>query len=376
MFMRKPSSTVPELTAAVDSKTSGLAGPAAKSTAQFPISVRGENELEELLTQPSPALADFVPSLSGPLLILGAGGKMGPTLAVLAKRAAEAAGHKLDVIAVSRFSDESSRRWLEAKDVSTVSADLFSRDAVQKLPDAANVIYLVGLKFGTQENPSLTWAANTIIPAHVSERFPKSRLVALSTGNVYPLVPVRGERAKESHSLTPLGEYANAAVARERIFEYFSRKNGISIALIRLSYAMELRYGVLVDIARKVYAGESIDLTSGFFNCIWQGDANEMILRSLALTKSPATAINLTGTSVISVRDVAEQFGKLFDRPAKLVGTEADTALLSNTKLMSQKLGNPPTPMDAVIRWTAGWIKDGGRLLNKSTHFEVRDGKY
>jgi len=361
---------------AVHSQNSRDAGHTAKTASQYPTAIRDENELDDLLTRPSPALTEFVRSLSSPLLILGAGGKMGPTLAVLAKRAAQATGHKLDVIAVSRFSDELSRRWLEEKGVSTVSADLFSRDAVNKLPDAANVIYLVGLKFGTQENPSLTWAANTIVPAHVSERFPKSRLVALSTGNVYPLVPAGGDRAKESHPLTPLGEYANAAVARERIFEYFAQKNGTPVALIRLSYAVELRYGVLVDIARKVHAGESIDLTSGFFNCIWQGDANEMILRSLALTNCPATAINLTGTSVLSVRDVAEQFGKLFDRPAKLVGTEADTALLSNTEHMCQKLGNPKTPMNAVIRWTAGWIKDGGRLLNKSTHFEVRDGKY
>jgi len=337
--------------------------------------IRDERELEDLLVRPSPALVDFIRSVTSPLLILGAGGKMGPTLAVLAQRAAALAGHRLEVIAVSRFSDESCRRWLESRGVSTVSADLLAREAVAKLPDAIDVVYLVGLKFGTHQNPALTWAANTLVPANIAERYASSRLVALSTGNVYPLVSVQSGGAREEHPLTPLGEYANAAVARERIFEYFSRKHSTRAALLRLSYAVELRYGVLADVARKVHAGEPIDATSGYFNCIWQGDANEMILRSLALTASPPAVFNLSGPSV-SVRELAGKFSALFGRPAKVVGTEAGTALLSNTERACQKLGHPPTAMDDMIRWTAHWVSQGGRSINKPTHFEVRDGTY
>jgi uncharacterized protein YbjT (DUF2867 family) len=321
-------------------------------------------------------LAEFIRSVSSPLLILGAGGKMGPTLAVLAKRAADLAGHPLKVIAVSRFSDAASRQWLESRGVSTLSADLLDREAVRALPDAEDLIYLVGLKFGTRYNPALTWAANTLPPAHVAERYPRSRLVALSTGNVYPVVPVASGGALEDHPLTPLGEYPNAAVARERIFEYFANKLGTRIALLRLNYALDLRYGVLLDIARKVQAGEGIDLGTGYFNCIWQADANEMILRSLSLASHPCAAFNLTGPSVLSVREVAAQFSKLLERPARLEGTESGTALLSNSGRLCRELGAPPTRMDTLIRWTANWVKSGGRTLNKPTHFEVRDGKY
>ncbi|MSU37297.1 MAG: NAD(P)-dependent oxidoreductase [Pedosphaera sp.] len=343
---------------------------------QSPDVIRDESELEACLTQPRPELVDFIRSVSSPLLILGAGGKMGPTLAVLAKRAAQRAGHPLEVVAVSRFSDEPSRQWLEFHGVSTVNADLLSRDAVQKLPDAGDVIYLVGLKFGTGDNPSLTWAVNTLAPAHVAERYAQSRWVALSTGNVYPFVSVRSGGAREAHALTPLGEYANAAVARERIFEYFGRKNGTSIALLRLSYAVEMRYGVLVDIARKVHAGEVIDVTSGYFNCVWQGDANEMILRALPLASNPPAAFNLTGPSVLSVRAIAAKFSELLNRPVTFVGRETDTALLSNTECLCEKINPPVTSLDTVLRWTAYWVKSGGRFLNKPTHFEVRDGKY
>ena len=342
----------------------------------MPDVIGDERDLEDWLTRPRQALIDFMREVRSPLVILGAGGKMGPTLAVLAKRAAELAGHRLKVIAVSRFSDEASRAWLESHGVSTVSADLLNREAVQKLPDAGDVIYLAGLKFGTRENPSLTWAVNTLAPANVSERYAGARLVALSTGNVYPLAAVANGGAREQQALTPLGEYANAAVARERIFQYCSRKDRTPIALIRLSYAVELRYGVLLDIAQKVHAGEPIDLTSGYFNCIWQGDANESILRALALAATPPVAFNLTGPSIVSVRAVATKFSELLERPAKLVGTEADTALLSNTERLCQQLGPPPTALDSIVRWTAHWEKNGGRTLNKPTHFDVRDGVY
>lgn len=342
----------------------------------LPTAIHDEGELEDWLTRPRPALVDFIRSVSSPLLILGAGGKMGPTLAVLARRAAARANHPLEIIAVSRFSDASSRRWLEDRGIATMSADLLVRDSVRTLPDAADVIYLVGLKFGTRENPALTWAANTLAPAHVAERYARSRLVALSTGNVYPLVTVSSGGAREEHTLTPLGEYANAAVARERLFEHFARTGGPRLALLRLSYAVELRYGVLADIAQRVFAGELIDVTSGCFNCLWQGDANEMILRALALTASPPAVFNLSGPSAVSVRQVATRFAELLGRPARLVGVEADTALLSNTERLRQALGPAPTALADMIRWTAHWVRQGGRSLHKPTRFEVRDGTY
>lgn len=338
--------------------------------------INTDAELEDVLTRPRSVLMEFIHHVSSPLVILGAGGKMGPTLAVLAKRAAQLAGHPLEVIAVSRFSDEAARHSLERQGVKTLSADLLEREQVERLPDSGNIIYLVGLKFGTKQNPGGTWAVNTLVPAHVAERYPKSRIVALSTGNVYPLVPVESGGSSENSDLTPLGEYANAAVARERIFEYFARKQGTRVALVRLSYALDLRYGVLVDIARKVDAGEPIDVTSGYFNCIWQADANEMILRSLALTHNPPIAFNLTSPTIFSVRKVAARFSELLERPAKFVGAESTTAFLSNTERVCAELGSPATPFETVIRWTAHWVQNGGRSLNKPTHFEVRNGAY
>lgn len=335
-----------------------------------------EEALDEVMARPRPVLVDFIKTLAGPLVVLGAGGKMGPTLAVLARRAAEAAGHPLDVLAVSRFSDQQARRWLEVQGVRTLSVDLLDRKALEQLPDSANVIYLVGLKFGTTGNSARTWAVNTLVSAHVAERYPRARIVALSTGNVYPFAAVASGGCVETDPLTPLGEYPNAAVARERIFEFFSEQNGTPLALIRLFYAVDLRYGVLLDIARAVHAGEPVDVTTGFVNCIWQGDANEMILRALALTETPPLALNLTGPAVLSVRELALWFGELFHRSVKIMGTEAGTALLGNTSRMQALLGPPPTPLEPVIRWTAHWVEHGGRLLGKPTHFEVRDGKY
>jgi nucleoside-diphosphate-sugar epimerase len=338
--------------------------------------IQTEAELEDRLTEPRAELVDFIPNISSPLVVLGAGGKMGPSLAVLAQRGAEAAKHPLSVIAVSRFSDERTRSWLEQRGVKTIQADLIDRAAVQQLPESKNVVYLVGLKFGTATNPSLTWAVNTLAPAHLAERYSKARIVALSTGNVYPLVPVETRGATEAHPLTPLGEYANAAVARERILEYFSRKNATAMALLRLNYAVELRYGVLADIARKVWMQEPIDLTNGFFNCIWQGDANEMILRAFALAATPARAWNLTGQEQIRVRDMALTFAQLLGKEPRFTGVESDTALLSNSARLCAELGKPATPLDSVVQWIAHWLKAGGRSLDKPTHFEVRSGAY
>jgi len=338
--------------------------------------IQTEDALDEVLTRPRPVLVEFIRQVSSPLVILGAGGKMGATLARLARRAAEAARCELELVAVSRFSDESGRRRLEEHGVRTQRADLLERDGIRKLPDSANVIYLVGLKFGTAQNPSLTWAVNTLAPAHAVERYASARVVALSTGNVYPYVPVGCGGATEDHPLTPMGEYANAAVARERLFEYASRRNSTRIALLRLIYAVELRYGVLVDIARKVWAGEPVNVANGCFNCIWQGDANEMILRALNLASSPPAAFNLTCPAAVSVREVAGRFSELLGRPAKFIGAESDTALLGNAGKLGAELGPPATPLEDILDWTAQWVKSGGRYWNKPTHFEVRDGQY
>lgn len=329
-----------------------------------------------MLTRPTPALVEFIRTLPSPLVVLGAGGKMGPTLCVRALRAAEQAGHPLDVFAVSRFSDESARRWLETRGVRTLSCDLMNLPALKKLPDAQNVIYLVGLKFGTQQHPARTWAVNTLTPAHVCERYPGARVVALSTGNVYPLSPVARGGSVESDPLTPLGEYANAAVARERVFEYCAQQQGVSLALVRLNYAVELRYGVLVDIALKVVAGDAIDVTMGHLNCIWQGDANDMILRMLPLAAEPPAAFNLTGREVLSVRELAVRLAELMERPVTITGSEAETALLSNPARAYDALGAPHLPLDLVLRWTADWVLHGGPALGKPTHFEARDGVY
>ena len=331
--------------------------------------MKTEAELHDLLTRPRPVLVDFIRSVESPLVILGAGGKMGPTLAVLARRAAEAARHSLRIIAVSRFSDARARAALEKAGVETCEADLLQRESFRRLPDAPKVIYLVGLKFGTAQNPSLTWAINTLVPAYAVERYPMARMVALSTGNVYPLVPVKGGGATEEHPLTPLGEYANAAVARERVFEFCNP----AVTRLRLNYAVELRYGVLVDIARQVWDEQVIDLGNGFFNCIWQGDANEIILRSLSLEPGPW---NLTGPTIVSVRDVAEQFGERFSKKVRFANQESETALLNNPAKICKRLGPPPTALPTMIEWIAGWVRGGGRSLGKPTHFEVRDGAY
>lgn len=342
----------------------------------LPDLIHTEAELDDQLTQPSAALIEMIQRVPSPLLILGAGGKMGPSLAVRALRAAQAAGHRLEVLAVSRFSDPDARAWLEIRGVKTLAADLLDAAALARLPEVENVIYLVGQKFGTGQNPAATWAINSLVPARVCERYPHVRMVALSTGNVYPLTEVRRGGSIESDPLTPLGEYANAAVGRERIFEFYGRRLNTPIALIRLNYAVELRYGVLVDIARKVQEGQPVPLANGFFNCIWQGDANDLILRALPLADSPPSAWNLCCPETFSTRQTALRFGELLGRAPRFADQEASTALLSNAAKLCSVLGPPSLPMETLLRWIAHWVKEGGRNLDKPTHFETRDGQY
>jgi nucleoside-diphosphate-sugar epimerase len=341
-----------------------------------PETIETESELEEVLTRPHPRLVEFVRTLASPLLILGAGGKMGPTLARLARRAATAGGHELEVVAVSRFRDAQARQSLEAAGIRTLCCDLLEVASVARLPDAENLIHLVGLKFGTSQDQAATWAMNTVVPARVCERYPHSRIVALSTANVYPLSEVGRGGSVETDALTPVGEYANATVGRERLFEFYSRRHGTPVALLRLSYAVELRYGVLTDIGRRVHAGEPLSLSNGCFNCIWQGDANEMILRALSLADAPASVWNLCRPEIFSVREVAVRFGELLGRKPQFVDQEAGTALHVNASRLCARLGPPPTSLETMLRWIAQWVRQGGRDLGKPTHFEVRDGNY
>lgn len=330
----------------------------------------------EVLTRPSPALVAEVGGWKGRLLVAGAAGKIGPSLCVMAMRAARAAGRAIEVVAASRFSNPAVRDWLEARGVRTVRCDLLEPGAEAHLPDAERVVSLLGQKFGTDRDPSFTWAVNVLATARLVARYPQAQLVVLSTGNVYPRVPVSGGGALEEHSLTPIGEYANAAVARERVVEHLGRRQGTAATLLRLSFAVELRYGVLVDIARRVWDGEPVDLANGWVNWIWQGDANDWMLRAFPLAAVPVTAWNLTHPRALSVKRIAEGFADAFGRPAIFHGREAEDATLSNAGRLAARFGEPATPIETVVPWIADWVRRGGRQLGKPTHFEVRDGRY
>ncbi|MCC6233989.1 MAG: NAD(P)-dependent oxidoreductase [Verrucomicrobiales bacterium] len=335
-----------------------------------------EPTLDQHLSSPSPRLIEEIRAVRSPLLVLGAGGKMGPTLAVMARRAAAEAGHPLEVMAVSRFQNPAARAWLEAQGVRTVVADLLEEDQVRALPEAGDLAYLVGMKFGTATDPSATWVANTLVPAHVTRRFAGTRMVALSTGNVYPFVPVDGAPATEAHALTPLGEYANAAVGRERVLQWASARYQSPMVLVRLSYAVEARYGVLHDIAARLQREEPVPLENGWFNCIWQRDAHDAILRLFQHATCPPLAVNLTGTGVVGVRDAATALGKALDREPVFQGQETSTALLSDVSRMVSLVGAPPTSLEEMLESTASWIRTGGRSLGKPTRFEVKSGRY
>ncbi len=335
-----------------------------------------EEKLDRLLTEPSPALIADMKKLEGGLMILGAGGKMGPTLAVLARKAFAAAGKKDPVVAVSRFSDPIARGLLEREGVEVFPADLMEPGSLEKLPDVQNIIFMAGRKFGTAGEEALTWGMNAILPSLVIRRFPKARFTVFSSGNLYPMLPPHSGGANEETAPDPIGEYAMSCLARERIFEYASRTAGAKVLLYRLNYAVDLRYGVLYDVARKVLAGEEVDLATPCFNCIWQGDANEYALRSLLLAESPAARLNVTGPEIVSVRYAAERFGKLLGRKVRFCGEPGERALLSSSARCMAAFGYPSVSLDTLIDWQAQWLLDGGRTLNKPTHFEERKGNF
>ncbi len=345
---------------------------------EIPDFIDSIDQLEQVLTNPTSVLLDSVARLQSPLVILGAGGKMGPTLAVLAKRAAEAAKCGLEVIAASRYRNQSTRDWLDRHGVKTVVCDVFNREQVAELPDSVNVIYLVGMKFGTATDPVSTWVTNTLGPIIASERFAGSKIVALSTGNVYPLSEVAQKGSVESDPLTPIGEYANAAVARERLFQHYAMDSHFRnpTTLVRLNYANDLRYGILSDIAGKIYRGVPVSIEMAFFNAIWQGDANGFILRCFDLCDSPAVAVNVTSPEIYNVREAAVRLGELLGRTPILIGQEASTALLSNTERLVHNLGVPRVDFDRLLNWVAHWTKIDGTTLGKPTHFECRDGRF
>src|SRR5688500_10648279 len=342
----------------------------------LPDRITSEAELEDLLAQPSDEDVSAVARLEPDILILGAGGKMGPSLARRVQRAAARAGTGSRVVAVSRFSSSDARALLEADGVPTLACDFLSGPAITGLPRFPNVLYLAGRKFGTVDRNDLTWATNTIVPARVAEHFVDSRVVVFSTGNVYPLVPVSGPAPTEADAPAPVGEYAQSCLGRERVVEYVSREQGLRALMFRLNYAVDLRYGTLVDIARKVFMAEPIDLSVGYFNAIWQGDANSYALRSLELCASPPAVLNVTGAERISTRESAEWFGAVFGRPPRFVGEEGPVALLSDSTLCRTRLGEPQVPLSQLSEWVAHWVAAGGSTLNKPTHFEVTDGRF
>ena len=329
--------------------------------------------LEDFMTAPSTALAADLAATPGDIMVLGVGGKMGPTLARLAKRAAP----DKKVIGVARFSEKGVREELARAGVETIPADLLDRAALEKLPKAANIVFMAGRKFGASGDVPLTWAMNVQMPAMVAEVFKASRIVAFSTGNVYPFVPVgSGGATEDTPPVPPSGDYANSCVGRERMFEYFSVRHGTPGRLFRLNYAIDMRYGVLHDIGRKVRDGETIDLTMGHANVIWQGDANSVALRCLAHATTPTTPINVTGPETFEVAKVAEEFGRLLGKKPKFTGKPAPTGWINNAARMVKEFGPPSVPLAKLIEWNADWVARDMKTINKPTKYEVRDGTY
>src|SRR5690242_1495806 len=338
----------------------------------LPETIRDIAALDELQCRPSQALIDDLRKVDGDIMILGVGGKMGPTLAGLAK----AATPDRKVIGVARFSEPGVKEWLQARSIETIHCDLLDEAAINTLPKASNIIFMAGRKFGAEGNLALTWAMNAHVPALVAQAFPSSRIVAFSTGCVYPFVPVDGKGSNEDMAPNPPGEYAQSCVGRERMFEYFSRKHSTPGRLFRLNYAIDMRYGVLHDIAGKVLQGKPIDVSLGHVNFIWQGDASAQALRCLAHCETPTSPINVSGHEIVAVRDLAAKFGALFGKEPMIVGNEEPTAWLTNTSQAVKLFGLPIVDTDQLIKWTADWVQRDMPSLGKPTKYEVRDGRY
>lgn len=338
--------------------------------------MRTIEELMAQLTEPSPALVEDIKKIQGDIMLLGAAGKMGPSLSILAVKAIKQAGQTNRVIAVSRFSDKEMKTELEQHGVETIQADLLDEVDLEQLPKVENVLFMAGKKFGTSGNEGITWAMNSYLPGRISAHFAKSRIVVFSSGNIYPFMPLQSGGADEHTPPEPKGEYAQSCLGRERVFDYFSRTHDIPMLIFRLNYAVETRYGVLLEIAQNVYHNRPIDLTTGVVNVIWQGDANEYALRSLVHCQVPAATLNVTGPEVISVRWLAETFGRIMDSPPVFENEEATASLINNATRAHQLYGYPSVSLRQAIEWVADWVQTGGETLDKPTHFQERKGKF
>lgn len=339
--------------------------------------ITSEAELEERLSRPTSGTIRAMEALDGDLLIFGVGGKMGPSLARMARRSAEEAGQRdLRIIGVSRFTSPQVREQLERDGIETLACDLLDPAARAKLPDAANVLLMLGFKFGAKSSPGLAWAMNTYVPGALAERYRDARIVAFSTGNVYPYVPVPGPQPTEETPCGPVGEYATTAWGRERMLQHVSQQFGTPVCLLRLNYAVDLRYGVPVDLARQILAGEPIDLSTPYVNVVWQGYANAVTLQAFSLATSPAEILNLTGPGCHRVRDLAEGLGRRLGVEPKYSGAEGSTALLNDASRCHHLFGPPDVDIEELLDLVAAWIRSGGRTLDKPTKFQVRDGEF
>ena len=332
--------------------------------------------IDPRFTEPRDETRDALRQCPGDVVVLGAGGKMGPSLTAMLARAVQDLGDRRRVLAVSRWSDRKAAKALAAMGVEIIECDLMNPDDVSRLPDAVTVIFMAGQKFGTSDQPSVTWAMNTLVPANAARRYAGARIVAFSTGNVYPLTPATSGGPRESDPLGPVGEYAMSCVGRERMFEYFSGRDGTRVAIFRLNYAIDTRYGVLLDLAQRVIAGEAIPLAMGYVNVIWQGDANRIAIECLPRASAPPFVLNVTGRDTLSVRDLAERLGSRLGKSPVFAGIEGADALLSNAELMHTTFTPPETTVDEMIEHIARAIEDNAPTLGKPTHFEARDGRF
>lgn len=338
--------------------------------------IENVDDLEERLSTPTPHAIDVLAKLDGDLLILGVAGKMGPTLARMARRATDQAGVKRRILGVARFSDPTMETRLQTQGIDTLRCDLLDAEQLSRLPDFPNVIAMFGMKFGSTGQEARTWAMNTLLPALVCQKYRRSRIVAFSTGNVYGLTPITHGGSRESDPLAGQGDYAMSCVGRERLYEYCSTTFNIPMALLRLNYAVETRYGVLVDIAQRVWNGEPVDLSMGCLNAIWQADANGAAISAFAHLAVPPRVLNIAGPEILSVRRVAEEFAGRFGKPVRFAGVEGPDAFLSNAQESHRLFGYPRIGPAQMVEWIADWIARGGQTLGKPTHFEARDGKY
>lgn len=332
--------------------------------------------VDDFLSQPTPRVLEVLARTAGPFLILGAGGKIGLHLSVMLRRALDQLGRKDRVVAVSRFSTLRDRAAFESRGVETLACDLSRAEDLARLPEAPTIFFLAGVKFGTAADPNLLHATNVEIPHRVAGRFSGSRIVAYSTGCVYPFVTPASGGAREDTPPSPVGEYAASCVAREQAFTEIAAASGTPVALIRLNYSIEFRYGVLVDIAQMVLAGRPVDVATGYMNVIWQTDAVAHSIQALEIAGAPAVPINVTGAEILSVREIAQRFGAALGRPVQITGTEAETAWLNNASHSHRLFGAPLTSVEQMIQWISAWLLQNGETWGKPTGFERRDGRF